>query len=183
MTQGVAIPSIKRPKGNFGGMRVMCGDTEVVPVHPFKLEHRLSDKEMLVEGLYAFDPGALAPSCATVTLQVFSEQEPRAPDTLVVDAKVIGQIWQDFAPIRSSGRGLGTLWPGPALLNSHLMRRLENLRQLFPIARVVQPHAKPAVHPDVWRHEKPAGRRAHHALLTSGRREQPDRMTAAAMMG
>ncbi|HUR21476.1 MAG TPA: serine protease, partial [Vicinamibacterales bacterium] len=103
MTQGVAIPSVKRPKGDFGRMRALCGDTEVVPVHPFKLEHRGSDKEVLVEGLYAFDPGALSPSCKSVTLQLFSEKEPRTPDTLVVDPKVIQQIWQDFAPLRGPG--------------------------------------------------------------------------------
>ena len=101
MTQGVAIPSIKRPKGDFGRMRALCGDNEIVPVHPFKIEHRLSDKETLVEGLYAFDPGALTPACATVRLELFSEKDARTPDTLVVDPKVIQQLWQDFAPLRS----------------------------------------------------------------------------------
>jgi hypothetical protein len=116
MTQGVAIPSIKRPKGDFGRMRALCGATEVVPVHPLKLEHRMSDKDTLVEGLYAFDPATLSPSCATVTLQLFSEKAPRTPDTLVVDAKVIQQVWQDFAPLRTP------FGSGPSLLNRHLMR-------------------------------------------------------------
>ena len=116
MTQGVAIPSIKRPKGDFGSMRAQCGEREIVPVHPLKLEHRLSQKDTLVEGLYAFDPGALAPACGTVTLQLFSEKEPGKPETLVVDAKVIEQVWQDLAPLRSP------LGPGPAFLNRHLMR-------------------------------------------------------------
>lgn len=100
MTQGVSLPPLKRPKSNFERMRAMCGDAEVVPVHPFTLEHRLTDKDTIVEGLYAFDPEALTPTCKTVTLQVFSEKEPRNADTLVVDAKVIQQIWQDFAPHR-----------------------------------------------------------------------------------
>lgn len=104
MTQGVAIPPLKRPKSGFARMRALCGDVEIVPVHPFNLEHRLSDKDTLVEGLYAFDPGALTPACATVTLQLFSEKEPRKADTLVVDAKVIQQIWQDFAPHRALNR-------------------------------------------------------------------------------
>jgi hypothetical protein len=103
MTQGVAIPSIKRPKGDFGRMRALCGGAEIVPVHPFKLEHRLSDKETLVEGLYAFDPGALSPACATVTLELFSEKDARTPDRLVVDPKLIQQVWQDFAPVRGAG--------------------------------------------------------------------------------
>lgn len=100
MTQGVAIPSIKRPKGNFGRLRALCGDSEIVPVHPFRLEHRLSDKETLVEGLYAFDPGALTPACASVRLELFSEKDARTPDTLIVDAKVIQQVWEDFAAHR-----------------------------------------------------------------------------------
>jgi hypothetical protein len=102
MTQGVAIPSVKRPKGDFGRMRALCGDDEIVPVHPFKIEHRLSEKETLVEGLYAFDPGALTPACATVRLELFSEKDTRTPETLVVDPKVIQQVWQDFAPLRSA---------------------------------------------------------------------------------
>lgn len=100
MTQGMSIPPIKRLKPDFARMRALCGDTEMVPVHPFKLEHWLSDKDTLVEGLYVFDAGALAPSCATVTLQLFSEKEPRKADTVVVDPKLIQQIWQDLAPYR-----------------------------------------------------------------------------------
>jgi S1-C subfamily serine protease len=104
MTQGVSLPPLKRPKSNFERMRALCGDAEVVPVHPFILEHRLTDKDAIVEGLYVFDPEALTPACATVTLQVFSEKEPRKADTLVVDSKVIQQIWQDFAPHRVTPR-------------------------------------------------------------------------------
>ncbi len=62
MTQGVSLPSMKRPKSDFARMRALCGDAEVVAVHPFKLEHRLSDKDTMVEGLYAFDPAALSPA-------------------------------------------------------------------------------------------------------------------------
>jgi S1-C subfamily serine protease len=104
MTQGVSLPPLKRPKSNFERMRAMCGSAEAVPVHPFTLEHRLTDKDTIVEGLYVFDPEALSPSCATVTLQLFSEKDPQKADTLVVDPKVIGQIWQDFAPHRATPR-------------------------------------------------------------------------------
>ena len=96
MTQGVSIPSIKRPKGDFGSMRALCGQTLIVPVHPFKIEHRLSDKDTLVEGLYAFDPGAMTAACAAVTLHVFSEKDPRSPETVVVNPKVLEKIAQDF---------------------------------------------------------------------------------------
>lgn len=101
LLQGASIPPIKRFKAAFASMRALCGTTEIVPVHPFRLEHRLSDKDTLVEGLYAFDPGALTPTCTTVTLQLFSEKKPRNADTAVVAQKVIEQIWQDFAPHRA----------------------------------------------------------------------------------
>lgn len=101
MTQGMSIPPIKRLKPDFARMRAFCGDAEIMPVHPFNLEHRLSDKDTLVEGLYAFDPGALAPPCATVKLQLYSAKEPQKADTVVVDAKIVQQIWQDFAPFRA----------------------------------------------------------------------------------
>lgn len=100
-TQGMSIPPIKSLKPDFARMHVFCGEAEIVPVHPFKLEHRVSDKDTLVEGLYAFDPGALAPTCASVKLQLYSEKDPQRADTLVVDAKVIQQIWDDFAPFRA----------------------------------------------------------------------------------
>ena len=40
-------------------MRAFCGDTEVTPIHPFVVEHCLSETEAIIEGLYVFDPAAL----------------------------------------------------------------------------------------------------------------------------
>jgi Trypsin-like peptidase domain len=115
--QGVSLPPITRLKPDFASMRVLCGTTPVVPIHPFRLEHRLTPTDTLVEGLYTFDPDALSPECATVTLQLFSEKNPKVPDTVMVDAKLIAQVWQDFAPHRavrspqSQLPGLGTKEP------------------------------------------------------------------------
>jgi hypothetical protein len=100
MTQGMSIPPIKRPKPNFARMRVVCGETELVPVHPFTLEHHVTDNDTLVEGLYAFDPAAVAPTCKTLTLHLFSVKDPKQADTLVVDPKVIAAVWQDLARYR-----------------------------------------------------------------------------------
>ncbi len=95
-TQGVALPAFKHPKSGFSRMRAFCGETEVTPIHPFKLEQRLSATETIYEGFYVFDPGALVPECVSVKLQLYSEKEPQKGDTIIVDAKVIQQIWQDF---------------------------------------------------------------------------------------
>jgi hypothetical protein len=62
----------------------------------------VSETDAIYEGLYGFDPAALGPSCAGVTIVLYSEKEPAKEDTRVVDPKVIQQIWQDFAPYRSS---------------------------------------------------------------------------------
>jgi S1-C subfamily serine protease len=100
-TQGVSLPPIKRFKSGFSRLRAFCGDAEVAPVHPFKLEQRIAASDAIYEGLYVFDPGALGPQCGTVKLALYSEKEPEKADTRVVDPKVIDQIWQDFAAYRS----------------------------------------------------------------------------------
>jgi hypothetical protein len=99
-TQGMALPPMKHFKSGFSRMRAFCGEAEVTPIHPFKLEQRVSESDTIDEGLYVFDPAALGPSCGAVKLVLYSEKAPEKGDTQVVDAKVIQQIWQDFAPYR-----------------------------------------------------------------------------------
>jgi hypothetical protein len=99
-TQGMAIPPIKRPKSGFSRMRAYCGDAEVTPIHPFKLEQRVGANDTMYEGLYVFDPGALGPQCASVKLVLYSEKEPDKADPRVVEPRIVQQIWQDFAPYR-----------------------------------------------------------------------------------
>jgi hypothetical protein len=103
-TQGVSIPPIKHFASGLARLRAFCGDVEVTPIHPFKIEQRLSESEAIYEGLYVFDPGALGPHCATVKLVLYSEKEPDKGDTRVVDASVVQQIWDDFAPYRALNR-------------------------------------------------------------------------------
>ena len=99
MTQGMALPPMKRAKSGFARMRVFCGETEVTPIHPFLVERRVSETEAIYEGLYVFDPAAFGPQCGTVKLTVYAEAEPDKGDTRVVDPKVLQQITQDFAPL------------------------------------------------------------------------------------
>jgi hypothetical protein len=100
-TQGVSMPPIKHFKSGFSRMRAFCGDAEVTPIHPFKLEQRIGDGDAIYEGLYVFDPGALGPQCGAAKLVLYSEKEPEKADTRVVDPNLIQQIWQDFAPYRA----------------------------------------------------------------------------------
>ena len=103
-TQGVAIPAMKHPATGFLRMRAMCGDAEVAPIHPFRLEHRVSATDSVDEGLYVFDPGAFGPQCATVKLVLYAEKEPEKGDTRVVDARLLQQIADDFALYRAPTR-------------------------------------------------------------------------------
>jgi S1-C subfamily serine protease len=98
-TQGVSLPPMKRPKAGFLRLRAFCGDTEVAPIHPLVVEHRLSEKEAIYEGLYVFDPAALGSSCSEVKLTVYSEDEPDRGDARVIDQKVLQQIARDFASL------------------------------------------------------------------------------------
>lgn len=96
-TQGVALPPIKRFTSGFLRMRAFCGDAEVTPIHPFTLVHRISETDAITEGLYAFDPAMLGPTCKTVRLMLYSEKDPEKADTRTVDVKLLAQISQDFA--------------------------------------------------------------------------------------
>src|SRR4029450_2916562 len=42
-TQGMALPPIKHLKSGFQRLHAFCGRTEVPPIHPFKLELRVSE--------------------------------------------------------------------------------------------------------------------------------------------
>jgi S1-C subfamily serine protease len=100
-TQGISIPAMKSMKAGFSSMRVACGDAEVTPIHPFKIERRIGANDVVYEGLYVFDPAAIGPHCGPVTLTLFSDKDPAKGDIRVVDPKIIEQIWQDFAPYRA----------------------------------------------------------------------------------
>jgi S1-C subfamily serine protease len=95
-TQGVALPPIKHFKPGFSRLRALCGDAEVLPIHPFILEQRLSDSDAIREGLYVFDPQALGPQCKSVKLVLSSEKEPGKQDVRTVDPQLIERIAQDF---------------------------------------------------------------------------------------
>ena len=104
-TQGVAIPAIKKPKAAFGSLRLACGDTDVTPIHPFRIGHRVDDGTTADEGFYVFPASAISPECAAVKITVFSDKASDKGDTRTLDAKIVQQVWDDFAPYRAaSGR-------------------------------------------------------------------------------
>jgi S1-C subfamily serine protease len=101
-TQGVSLPAMKHFKTGFARLQAFCGDTEVTPIHPFRLERPVSDTSTIDEGLYVFDPGALAPGCGSVRLVLYSQKSPDSGETLTVDSKLLEQVWHDFAAYRDA---------------------------------------------------------------------------------
>jgi hypothetical protein len=103
-TQGASLPPLKAFAASFGRMRVSCGAAEVTPIQPLVIEHQLSDKATIREGLYVFDPDALGPHCGTVTLSIYPENASARADALTVPTPVLRQAWDDFAPYRASAK-------------------------------------------------------------------------------
>jgi hypothetical protein len=101
-TQGAVIPPLRDFTTSFVRLRALCDGAEVTPIHPFVLEHRGKDEDVVREGLYVFAPDAFGPRCGRVSLELVSEKSPKA-DALAIDPKAIDRIWQDFAPYRASG--------------------------------------------------------------------------------
>jgi hypothetical protein len=101
-TQGADLPAFKDFKSSFRHMRASCAGVEVAPIHPFLLEHHVSEKNVVREGLHVFDPDAFGPECGTVTLSLYSEAQPTREDALAPTRAVIDQVWNDFAPYRAT---------------------------------------------------------------------------------
>ena len=103
-TQGMSLPPIKHLKAGFSRMRIFCGDAEVTPIHPFKIENRIGRGDAVYEGFYIVDPAAIGPHCGAVKLTLFSDKAPDKGDPRVIDPKIVEQIWKDFAPYRTAAR-------------------------------------------------------------------------------
>jgi hypothetical protein len=90
-TQGVALPPLKSFTANFLRMRAYCGDTEVVPIHPFIIEHEVPDRPPIREGLYVFERSAFG-QCQTIRVSLFSEKSPESADIKEIDPKLFAQL-------------------------------------------------------------------------------------------
>jgi hypothetical protein len=95
-------------KTDFRAMKLLCGDQEVTPIHPGKVEHRASVSNAAVrvndvtsEGFYTFGADAVNPACGTVTLRLFSEKEPNKFEDKVLAPKLVQKLWDDFAVYRA----------------------------------------------------------------------------------
>jgi len=101
-TQGAQIPPIKRLRPGFSRMRLLCGGKDVTPIHPFRIQARVTETDAIEEGFYAFDPGAIGPDCGTVSITLSSLKDPDKTETRVVDPAMVRRVWEDFANARSA---------------------------------------------------------------------------------
>ena len=100
-TQGAALPPIKHFKPGFSRLSAFCGETEVMPIHPFTHARRVSETDAVREGLYVFDSQAFGPHCSSVKLVLSSEKATAKPETKTVDPQILKQIWDDYSAYRS----------------------------------------------------------------------------------
>ena len=91
-TQGIALPPLKSFTSNFLRLRAFCGDTEVMPIHPFHIVREVAQKATIREGLYVFAVGDFGAHCATVRFDLYSEKSPDKADSRTVDPKLFTQI-------------------------------------------------------------------------------------------
>jgi hypothetical protein len=101
-TQGTQIPPIKRLRPGFSQMRLVCGGKDIAPIHPFRIQTRVTETEAVEEGLYVFDPAAIGPHCGAVSIVLSSVKDPDKTETRIVAAGIVNQVWQDFAIYRSA---------------------------------------------------------------------------------
>lgn len=116
-TQGVALPPLPSFKSNFVRMRAYCGESEVTPIHPSIIERRFAEQKTVREGLYVYGISALGARCPSVKLEIFSEKDPKRPDTKQIDPKLFEHVirsvpaenYRDQQARRSQwGRSAGT---------------------------------------------------------------------------
>jgi hypothetical protein len=99
-TQGVEIPPIQRLRPGFSQLQLICGDRVVTPIHPFRIQTRVTETEAIEEGFYVFAPDAIGPDCGTVSIVLSSVRDPDKTETRTVGPAIVRRVWEDFASLR-----------------------------------------------------------------------------------
>jgi S1-C subfamily serine protease len=104
MAQGAGQAKF-RFRTDFHKMRLLCGEQEVMPIHPGKIAHVINEKNQFVnavdatyEGIYTYPPDAISPDCRGVRLELYSEKEPEKAEIKELSPDVVRRIHSDFEP-------------------------------------------------------------------------------------
>jgi hypothetical protein len=116
-------PFVLHPKVSFHHMRLLCGEREVEPIRPRRLAIRAPqnagyrfDQDSMM-GEYRYPPDSLPPACGTVTLELYSTDQPTTPIKKVIESPLRDRLWQDFEPFRRMQAGANanaTAQPSPS---------------------------------------------------------------------
>ena len=107
-SQGIyAGPANLAFQTDFYRMRLLCGGTEVQPIHPAKTPLVINQESTFVrvkdatyQGIYIYPHDAVTPKCGSVLLYVYSEKKPNEPTVVALKKDSIDAIWRDFEPYR-----------------------------------------------------------------------------------
>jgi len=101
-----------RFKTDFYKMQVICGKTEIKPIHPGKIATVIDVQSTFMnatdatyQGFYSYPFDAISPECGEVTLALYSEKNPNQPTVKVLDSKTVQRLWADFEPYRKMHAG------------------------------------------------------------------------------
>ena len=90
--QGIQLPAFKGFTANFVRMRAYCGSAEVMPIHPFIIEHKIPNRSPIREGLYAFPIDAFGAHCPTVRVAMYSEKSGDRAGSKEIDPKLFAEL-------------------------------------------------------------------------------------------
>lgn len=91
-TQGVALPPMPSFSASFLRMRAFCGNTEVMPIHGFRIETPLDKRGTIREGLYVFALTDFGPHCGSIRFDLFSEKSPNKADGKTIDPAIVAKV-------------------------------------------------------------------------------------------
>ena len=90
---------------DFDGMKLLCGGQEIEPIHRFRsprIKNGRDDSVAVTDatytGSYVYGPGAISPSCGKVTIELYSEKDPKKAFARDLDRETIDRVWDDFRP-------------------------------------------------------------------------------------
>ena len=96
-------------KADFYRMRLLCGEKEVQPIQPARMQvggvrnSALNITNVASIGDYFYTPDSISPDCGKVTLEIYAEKGPQQATVVrVFEPGTVEGIWGDFAAYRKA---------------------------------------------------------------------------------
>lgn len=105
----IAGKATVRFKTDFSRMKLKCGEKEVQPIHPGRVQIVFDETagvnftDESYAGMYSYPPDAISPSCGQISLELYSEKDPSTPAVVkILEANTVSRVWTDFEPYRAA---------------------------------------------------------------------------------